>query len=384
MAMLAAGAAAQTQKPSPAPKPGTTQTATPVAGQAPTGPAASGQSVPAQPAPGQPSASPAEAKTPAAQSVWSVQLEGNAGTGLDAVSVFASQHDAAIAGDRVVAIYPTQPEISRGGRPVIGYRMVSLDLTNGKVKGEKQIEGQSPPFLFATDDGHIDYGRSSLIRINPDLTETGEKFNEAEGRITAISPDGSTLAHWTQQGTEIVSADTFAVSGGPIRGPEPAAVSKSTLLIDDPRWARDFPQDISFVALLDRGRPYLLYHGKCGGHPEFLADDKFIFVGCGKATIMDTTGKVLKEIPLAGGHGWFAGVSRDGSRFALGASEYPAGDPSFEAGALITVYDAVTNEPLATVPTEAGLGRRPWTAFAQDGHSFLCGDPDKLTLYRIP
>ena len=333
---------------------------------------------------GKPSAVP---KIPTAQPVWSVQLDKmdkSAATPMQAVTVFASRYGAVIVGDRAVAVYPSQPEISRGGRPVIGYRMVSLDLTNGQVKGEKQVEGQSLPYLFATDDGHIDYGRSSPIRINPDLSETGDKFGDRGGRVTGISPDGSTLAYWSQRGTAIVSADTFVASGDLILGPEPAAVSKSMLLIDDLRWASEFPQDISFVTLLDRGRPHLLYHGKCGGHPEFLADGKFIFIGCGKATIMDTAGKELKEIPLAGGHGWFAGVSRDGSRFALGASEYPVSDPSFAAGALLTVYDAASNEPLATVQTDAGLEARPWTAFAQDGRQFLMGDPGKLTLYRIP
>jgi len=357
--MLATGGGAQTQKPSAAPKTVPSETAKPLPGQV-------------------------ETKIPPAQILWTVQLDASDALPLQEATVFASQHGAAIVGDRAVAIYPSQPEISRGGHPVINYRMVSLDLASGKVKGDKQVEGQSIPYLFATDDGHIDYGRLALIRINPDLSETGDKFNQAEGRITGNSPDGSALAYWSKQGTEIVSADTFAVSGGPIRGPEPAAVSKSTLLIDDMRWAGEFPQDISFVALLDRGRPHLLYHGKCGGHPEFLSDDKFIFIGCGKATIMDTAGRVVKEIPLVGGHVWFAGVSRDGSRFALGTSEYPASDPSFEAGALITVFDAASYEPRATVPTEPGSGKRPWSAFAQDGHLFLCGDPGKLALYRIP
>jgi len=367
--MQAAGAAAQTQKPPATPKPTATQNVTTSPGQTP---------------PGQTQLGPAEAKIPLAQIVWTVQLDASAGTPLQTGSVFASQRSAVIAGDRVVAIFPSQPEISRGGRPVVSYRMVSLDLTTGRVKVDKQVEGQSLPYLFATDDGHIDYGRSSLIRVNPDLSETGDRFAETEGRISAISPDGSTLAHWSEQGTEIVNADSLSASGGLIRGPEPAAVSKSMLLIDDLRWAGEFPQDFSFVVLLDRNRPHLLYHGKCGGRPEFLADDKLLFIGCGKATIMDTAGKVLKEIALAGGHGWFAGVSRDGSRFALVASEYPTADPSYEAGALITVYDAASFEPLATVATEPGSGKRPWTAFAQDGHLFLSGDPDKLTLYRIP
>jgi hypothetical protein len=357
--ILATGAPAQTQKPSAAPKAGTSETAAPLPG-------------------------PAETKIPSAQTVWSVQLDASDALPVQEDTVFASQHSAVIVGDRAVAIYPSQPETSRGGHPVIGFRMVSLDLASGKVKGEKQVEGQSMPNLFATDDGHIDFGRLALIRMNPDLSETGDKFKQSKGRIAGSSPDGSALAYWSEQGTEIVSADTFSVSGGLIRGPEPAAVSKSTLLFDDMRWAGEFPQDISFVTLLDRGVPHLLYHGRCGGHPEFLSDNRFIFISCGKATVMDTAGRVLKEFPLVGGYGWFAGVSRNGSRFALGTSEYPAGDPSFAAGALITVFDAASYGPLATVPTEPGSGKRPWTAFAQDGHLFLSGDPGRLTLYRIP
>jgi len=269
--------------------------------------------------------------------------------------------------------------------------MVSLEVVTGEVKGEKKLQLHSSPSLFATGDGHVLLGNSSLTRYNPDLTESGEKFVEpGHGRIACISFDGNTVARWTERsadserGTELLNASTLARGQGLIQSPEPSSVTKTTLLTDDGHWSAQFPKDTSFVSLIDQGRPRLIYHGDCGGRPEFLSDAKILFIGCGKAKVVDSGGRTLKEIPLNAPYGSFAGVSRDGSKFAIETSEYPANDPAFAAKELLTVYDGASFEPVTTIPSDLGLEAEPWSAFSQDGHMFLSGSARKLSLYRIP
>jgi len=396
--LLAVEAWSQGQKPAattPAPPaPAATVPASPAPGQ--TRPAAPAQA-PAPQSPTGQAAPPAAVKTPAAELVWSVNLEKGAPEvpGMDVPR--NAQRSAVIAGDRVVAVYSIGAEVSRGGRPVDTYRMVSLDLGTGAVKGEKKLELHSFPYLFATGDDHVLLGRSSLTRYNPDLTESGERFVEpGQGWISCISPDGNTLARWTvggrgtgdggtsDRGTELISATTLTWTSGLIRGAEPSSVSGAVLLTDDPFWARQFPGDASFVTLVDRGRPRLLYRGNCGGRPEFLSGEKILSIACGKAKVMDTAGRALKEITLDAPHGRFGGVSRDGSRFAIETSGYPPNDPAYGATEMITVYDGTSFEAVTTVQLDRDSDTRPWTAFASDGHLFLSGSANRLSLYRIP
>jgi len=399
--LLAAEAWSQKQKPAattpatPAPAatapanlaPGQAKPAATTPGQTPASPSATGQAAPS-----------AAVKTPAAELAWSVNLEKGAPEVPGPEVLRNAQRSAVIAGDRVVAVYSIGAEISRGGRPVNTYRMVSLDLATGAVKGEKKLELHSLPYLFATGDDHVLLGRSSLTRYNPDLTESGETYVEpGHGRIACISSDGKTVARWTEKdvdsargmdserGTELISASTLGRATELIRGAEPSSVTSGAILTDDAHWAHQFPGDASFVSIIEHGRPRLLYRGACGGRPEFLTADKILFIGCRKATIVDTAGRTLKEMPLDLPFGWFAGVSRDGTRFAIETSEYPQNDPSFSATNLFTVYDGSTFEPVATVqPPESLPDAQPWSGFGPDGHFFLSGSARKLSLYKIP
>jgi hypothetical protein len=328
---------------------------------------------------------PEQPKLPQAALVWSMALDKNALSLPANDSEFTRLRSAAIAGERVVAIFEIYSDVSRGGRPVRRFRLNSIDLKTGKIVTREDTESYSFPYLYATDDDHIVVGHASLARLNPDLTESGEHFKEsAHGHVIAISPDGSTLARRTEKETELLSADTLLSTGMHIKGPEPSAVSKSAVLSNDKFWVKQFPRDASFVTLYDEQMPHLLYHGKCGGRPLFLSEEKILFIGCGKITLLDKLGGPVKEIPLNAAYARFAGVSRDNSKFAILSSSYPLGDPSYKSKELFTIYSAETYEPIATVAPETLPEEHSWSAFSRDGTLFLSGGPKQLALYRIP
>jgi hypothetical protein len=324
-------------------------------------------------------------KIPSAQLLWSVVLDQKASELLPTEAENASLRSAVLAGDRVVVVYEASSEISRGGRPLRTFRILSLEQKSGGVKDRKEIQGQSLPFLFATDDDHIVLAQPSLTRLNPDLTESGEHYAETgQGRTTMISPDGSMLAHLTGNGTELLSATSLSLIGVRIKGTEPSAVGKRSILSGDAQWASQFPQDLSFVSRVDEREPRLLFHGKCGGKPVYLSEGKILFIGCGKANVIDISGNVLKQIPLGATFGGFAGVSRDGSRFAILSTDSLIGDPNFNSAELFTIYNSETYEPVATVQPEKKQDARSWSAFSGDGKLFVCGSAKKLNLYKIP
>jgi hypothetical protein len=357
---------------------------------APAGEPAAAQQTPDAPqAPVAPPAALARATASQAERIWSVALDADALPVLPTEAAFAGTRSAAIFADRADALFKTSSEVSHGGRPVSTYRLVSLDLKTGAVKGQKEIQGQSFPDLFATADDRLIVGHISLTRLNPDLSASGEEYKQTgQGRTLSISPDGSELAHWADGKTELLDARTLSSAGVRIaaegRWSEPAAVSKSAILSSDARWVSQFPQELTFITLIDGAGMHLLYHGPCGGRPAFLSAEKILFVGCGKVTVIDATGKLLKELPLGAAYGGFAGVSRDGSRFAVVSTDYSAGDPSYQPDELFTIYNSETYAAVAVAAPETPSQSRSWSAFSPDGKLFLSGDAKRLSLYKIP
>jgi hypothetical protein len=79
----------------------------------------------------------------------------------------------------------------------------------------------------------------------------------------------------------------------------------------------------------------------------------------------------------------FAGMSRDGGRFALQQSD-GIGDPRRLLYETFIVYDAKSLKPLVRVSMTDLPERQSWSAFSNDGKLFAAGSTNRLNLYRIP
>jgi hypothetical protein len=365
-----------------APKPSQTAPATPAPKAA--------QAVPATPPPPPPIPSPQPPfpNIPAAQLSWATVVDAAAPAPLLPETDADRLRHAAISGGRAIVLFESSPQSNHGGRPLAVYRLASLELTTGKILVQRDLPGPSRPALFATDDDHMILQQATLSRLNPDLSESGEQFGDplhtAGWRDFLLSPDGSTMAFFLNSSTRFLDTHTLQAFAGRIENPEPAAISKKWLLSTAPVWNHQFPQDTSFIALYGGRSPYLLYHGPCAGHPVFLDEQRILTVACAKVTIYELSGKVMKELPLGAAYGAFAGLSRDGSRFAIESSDYSVTDPAFSATELFTIYDAQSYAPVATVTPDSLPDARSWAAFSQDGKSFLTGSARKVSLYKIP
>jgi len=295
---------------------------------------------------------------------------------------------AAIVGDRADVVFESERMSSIGGRPVRKFRMLSMDLKTGKEKGKRDLTGSARPTFLATDDAHLILWQGTATRLNPDLSESGEHFGDSTQtsgrRELLISPDGGTLA-WARNGTtQFLDAHTLQPSRIHVQSPEPGTVGKRFLLSTALQRGNQFPGETTFITLYGGYSPLVIYHGSCAGHPVFLDEQRFLTVACNKVTIYDLSGRVLKELPTGAAYGAFAGVSRDGTRFAIESSDYPVNDPSWSASEMFTIYDAQSFAPVATVVPDSLPSARSWAAFAQDGKSFLVGSPRKASLYQIP
>lgn len=265
------------------------------------------------------------------------------------------------------------------------YRLLSLEMKSGAVKESQEFQGKwgSMPYLYATDDGHAILARGPLVSLNPDLSSAGPQFTPDRGRAIQMSPDGSRMAWETFPGTTLLDTHTLKPTGKPLSESVPTSVSKRGVLTDNVYWVRDYPHEKAFATLTDESGRHLLFHGDCAGRPQFLSAEKVLLPGCGKVMVIDTRGKLLGEARTEGGEGTFAGVSRDGRRFALQLSE-ARGDPAFLLYEHFIIYDAEMAQPVAMVRIADLPEGQSWSAFSADGHYFAAGNPNELSLYEIP
>ena len=323
---------------------------------------------------------------PEAQRLWSTVLQRSFWQGMNTGSAYNARRQVVFAGDRLLVSFDAGSAPDDGKQPMSNYRLLSLDLLTGTVVNLKEFTGNwaDIPLLYATNDGHaIFIHHGALKSLNPDLGDSGPRFDMGRGRIGHISPDGSTLVWETRPGSTLLDSHTLTPLPQNLDESVPTSVSKRAVLTDNIYWVKDFPNDHAFVTLTDETGKHLLFHGSCGGRPEFLSSEKVLVAGCGKIRIIDVHGKVLREVETLEGTPTFAGVSQDGTRFALEFSVV-RGDPPMPLYDHFVIYDAETAKAISIVRIADLPEYYSWSALSPDGHLFAAGSPNNLSLYKLP
>lgn len=301
-------------------------------------------------------------------------------------SIFSATRSLAFAGDRIIVAARTGMRQVEGAQALDSvYQVLSLDAKTGLVKDKREFSGFGSVEVFATSDDHVIVSGRKVLRLKPDLRDDGSFDYQASGhkfgRIQNISPDGTTLGNATRPGFELVDARTLERRQLTPQPSVDTSVSSKGFVTDNVHWIRDYPKDRSFVTYTDASGEHLLYHGKCGGRPQFLTDSLVLEPGCKNPLIIDTSGTVVRTLPVTGAAS-FAGVSRNGKRFALQAGKF-TGSHTLKSERFV-IYSVETGEPVAEVAPDTPGEEQSWTAFSPDGSLFVTGSPLKLTLYRLP
>ena len=301
-------------------------------------------------------------------------------------SIFSATRSIAFAGERIVLASKIGMRKVEGAQiPGSVYQLLSLDAQTGAVKDNREIISFASLQVFATNDAHVIVSGRNVMRLTPDLKDAGSfdyhTQGHKSGNVENISPDGSTLGNATSPGFELIDSRTLKATTLTQQPIVITGVSSKALVSDSPWWIKDYPEAKSFVTLTDEKGQHLIFHGDCGGRPVFLSDDRVLAAACKTARILDTQGNVLKEITLHDPVS-FAGVSQNGTRFALQVATY-SNDHSIKHEFFI-VYSVLTGEAIAEVAPEQLPEGQSWTAFSPDGSLFVVGSPLRLALYRLP
>jgi hypothetical protein len=295
-------------------------------------------------------------------------------------SIFAATRSVVFAGDRIIIAL-------RGGDQTAkqSYQLLSLDAKTGEIKDSREFVDFGVRAIFATNDDHVIVSGTSVLRLTPDLKDDGSfdyhATGQRHGRVQNASPDGSTIGNATSPGYELINSQTLKATVLTTDGSVDTSVSNKGFVTDNVHWISQYPKDLSFVTYTDATGGHLLYHGRCGGRPQFLSDDLVLEPGCKSPLIVDTQGNLVKTLPLKSDFS-FAGVSQNGKRFALQVASF-SGMHSLKKERFV-IYSVDTWEPVAEVTPDALAEEQSWTAFSPGGSLFVVGSPLKLTLYLLP
>jgi hypothetical protein len=296
-------------------------------------------------------------------------------------SIFAATRSVVFAGDRLVlASKIGMRQVPDAKTPAGVYQLLSLDAKTGQIKETREITAFGSLKLFATNDAHVIVAGRNVLRLTFDLKDAAAFDYHAEGRkfgsAENISPNGSTLGNATSPGYELIDAQSLKTTVLTIAPAVATSVSTKGFVTDNVHWTGKYPHDLGFVTYIDATGDHLLYHGSCGGRPQFLTDDLVLEPGCKSPLIIDTRGNLVTILPVTGRFS-YAGVSQNGKRFALQLT-------SSGGHEVFVIFSIETWKPIANVKPEQDGEEQSWTAFSPDGSMFAVGSPLKLTLYRLP
>ena len=296
-------------------------------------------------------------------------------------SIFSATRSVVFAGDRIVLASDLGP-----AGPQDVDEILSLDIRTGEIKDSRKLVGFGLRGIFATSDGHvIASGSGELLQLTADLKDAGTFEASASGHrflnAQNMSPDGSTLGNRAWPEFQLIDGVKLQVTKPFSSGLVDTSLNDNGVVTDNVHWIRDYPKDVAFVTYYDASGDHLLYHGKCGGRPQFLTNELILEPGCKSPLIIDIHGNLVRTLALKDAFS-YAGVSQNGKRFALQVASF-SGMHSIKHEKFV-IYSVDTGEPITEVTPDELAEEQSWTAFSPDGSMFVVGSPLKLTLYRLP
>jgi hypothetical protein len=129
---------------------------------------------------------------------------------------------------------------------------------------------------------------------------------------------------------------------------------------------------------------HILYRGPHQPYYFFYLDNEtMLLINGNRLTLLDSQGKVRGTDYWPGEDVNFAGVSRDGSRFAIAIARWGFGDPAYINREMIIVYDTATMRPVAQLRSEPTPAMQSWSALSPNGKDLAVASGRTVTYFHI-
>jgi hypothetical protein len=266
-----------------------------------------------------------------------------------------------------------------------GGTLTSLDAHSGATIGTKSVSGYDP-LVFVSSSGKILVSNGDELQLlSPDLQPLNISFPlPGSGAADHISPSGARVS-WQRFQKELprtflLDADSLKIVGEfgdcNVEAISDDSVAQSVVLVKE-------ESTPAIEVCGPKGTDRVLYRGPHQSHYFFyLNNETMLLINGTGITLLDDQGVVR------GTDSWpedvnFAGVSRDGSRFAIATARWGFGDPAYINRETIIVYDTATLRPIAQVRSEPTPEMQSWSALSQDGRALALASGKSLSYFRI-
>ena len=262
----------------------------------------------------------------------------------------------------------------------------TLDARTGEVIANWQFEGQNP-YIFATSSGKVVLSAGGELQLlSAHLLPLGISFPLAGGEANRASPTGARMA-WQRFSNgppktiflntdSLVPEETFASCH--VEAMTDHLVAESVILVNE----RSTPAiNVCQPGAAER----ILYRGENQAYYSFyLNNEVMLMIRGDRLQLTDSQGKLLGEDEWPGEELGFAGVSRDGSRFAIATARWGIGDPAYINRESIVIYDTSTIRPVLEIHSEHVPYLQSLSAFSPDGKAFAVASDSSVSYFPIP
>jgi hypothetical protein len=266
-----------------------------------------------------------------------------------------------------------------------GGTLTSLDTHSGAILATKSVNGYDP-LVFVSHSGKLLVSNGDELQLlSPDLKPLNISFPlPGSGAADHTSPFGARVS-WQKFQKELprtflLDADSFKIVGEfgdcNVEAISDDSVAQSVVLVKE-------ESTPAIEVCRPKGIDRILYRGPHQSHYFFYLDNEtMLLINGTRIMLLDRQGAVR------GTDSWpddvnFAGVSRDGSRFAIATGRWGFGDPAYLNRETIIVYDTATLRPIAQIRSSPTPEMQSWTALSEDGSALAMASGSSLSYFRI-
>lgn len=247
--------------------------------------------------------------------------------------------------------------------------------------------GGFQPFIFATSNGDILVSAGGRLRLLSSLLKPLDiSFDLTGGEANRVSPSGARIGwqRFSRNPPKTIFLDTRSLkpretfASCNIEAMSDKVVDESVVLVNE--------HSTPAIDVCEPGNStHPFYRGPFQPFYYFYLTNQVMLILSGDhLKLIDQRGAMLGEDDWSGEDVNFAGVSRDGSRFAIATERSGFGDPPLINKETFVVYETSTASPICEIDSPYPPSLQSPSALSPDGKAFAIWNGSEIRYFRLP
>lgn len=267
-----------------------------------------------------------------------------------------------------------------------GGKLNLLDAQTGQFVAEADLEGFQP-YIFASSNGNVVVSAGGRLHLfSAQLKPLNISFDLTGGEANRVSPSGARIGwqRFSKDPPKTIFLDTESLkpretfASCNIEAMSDQAVAESVVLVNE--------NSTPAINVCEPGNStYVFYRGPFQPFFYFYLNNEVMLILSGShLKLVNQQGAVLGEDDWPGEDVNFAGVSRDGSRFAIATERWGFGDPPFINKEAFVVYETSSVRPIGTILSPYPPSLQSPSALSPDGKAFAIWTGSEIRYFAFP